>query len=181
MNNKAVFLDRDGVINIDRSYVYKVEEFDFMDGIFEFCRHAKKLGYKLVVVTNQSGIGRGYYSEDDFSKLTNWMKQRFLENGCELDAIYFCPHHPETAVAPYLTNCDCRKPAPGMLLKAIQDFALSPSESVMIGDNETDMQAAKAAGIGRKVLLDAEHLTTDKPKSSADESWPNLTVGLESF
>ena len=179
MSNKAVFLDRDGVINVDHSYVYRVEDFDFIEGIFEFCWHAKSLGYKLIVVTNQSGIGRGYYSEDDFSKLTDWMKQQFTVNQCEIDAVYFCPYHPEKALPPYLKNSDWRKPAPGMLLQAIQDFDLNANQSIMIGDRETDMQAAEAAGIGRKILLVDDQSNDDHNKSCADELWPNIASGLK--
>lgn len=178
MNSKAVFLDRDGVINVDRSYVYKVEDFEFIQDIFDFCRHAKTLGYKLIVVTNQSGIGRGYYSEDDFSKLTDWMKQQFVVNQCEIDAVYFCPYHPEKALPPYLKDSDWRKPAPGMLLQAIKDFDLDAKQSIMIGDRETDMQAAQAAGVGRKILLHEDQFNTDQHTSCADEFWPNMTVGL---
>lgn len=178
MSNKAVFLDRDGVINIDHSYVHKVEDFDFIEGIFEFCRYAKQLGYKLVVVTNQSGIGRGYFSEDDFSQLIDWMKQQFVANHCELDAVYFCPYHPEKALPPYLKHSDWRKPAPGMLLQAIQDFDLDPAESIMVGDNETDMQAAAAAGVGRKILL---NVNGDMQLTSADEVWQNLLDAVERF
>jgi D-glycero-D-manno-heptose 1,7-bisphosphate phosphatase len=178
MTNKAVFLDRDGVINIDHSYVYKVEDFDFMEGIFEFCRHAKRLGYKLVVVTNQSGIGRGYFSEDDFSNLTHWMKQQFAANQCEIDAVYYCPYHPEKALPQYLKDSDWRKPAPGMLLQAIQEFDLDPGESMMIGDRETDMQAAEAAGIGRKILLNTK---VNASSDIANEVWQSLIEGIERF
>ena len=111
MSNKAVFLDRDGVINIDHGYVHKIEEFDFMPGIFEFCQHAKRLGYKLILATNQSGIGRGYYSKNDFLKLADWMKAQFAENQCEIDGLYYSPYHPEKAQPPYLKKSDCRKPA----------------------------------------------------------------------
>jgi len=181
MNNKAVFLDRDGVINKDHGYVYKVENFDFVMGIFDFCRYVKRLGYKIIIVTNQSGIGRGYYTESNFSELTAWMKAQFAHNKCPIDAVYYCPHHPEKATAPYLQYCDCRKPAPGMLLKAIEDFDLAPSECVMIGDNETDMQAAKASGIGRKILLASGNQSANKIISSADEVWPALSMGLDGF
>jgi D-glycero-D-manno-heptose 1,7-bisphosphate phosphatase len=181
MSNKAVFLDRDGVINIDHGYVHKMEEFDFMPNILELCQHLKQLGYKLIVATNQSGIGRGYYTEDDFLKLSEWMKTQFAESQCPIDALYYSPFHPEKAKHPYLKNSECRKPAPGMLLQAIKDFDLEPSDCVMIGDNETDMQAAKAAGIGRSILLNAHSKDTNTANTDADEIWQALSEGLTKF
>lgn len=181
MSNKAVFLDRDGVINIDHGYVHKIEEFDFMPGIFELCQHVKRLGYKLIIATNQSGIGRGYYSENDFLKLTDWMKAQFVANQCEIDALYYSPYHPEKAKLPYLKKSDCRKPAPGMLLQAIKDFDLESSNCIMIGDNETDIQAAKAACIGRSVLLDTVNKSNNGADSDADEIWQALSEGLNKF
>jgi D-glycero-D-manno-heptose 1,7-bisphosphate phosphatase len=181
MSNKAVFLDRDGVINIDHGYVHKVEEFDFMPGIFELCKHLKQLDYKLIVATNQSGIGRGYYTEDDFLTLSEWMKQQFANHQCPIDALYCSPFHPEKAKGAYLKNSDCRKPAPGMLLQAIKDFDLKPSDCAMIGDNETDIQAAQAASIGRCILLDEENKSSNGVKSNADEVWHALSEGLSKF
>jgi D-glycero-D-manno-heptose 1,7-bisphosphate phosphatase len=142
----AVFLDRDGVINVDHGYVAKIADFTFMDGIFPVLRELAAKGYELVVVTNQSGIGRGYYSETDFELLTAWMVQRFREENIEIADVYHCPHAPEE-------NCKCRKPAPGMLLKAIKDHDFDPSASWMIGDKPGDMAAASAAGICHRVLL----------------------------
>ena len=139
-------LDRDG--KKDHSYVHKVEDFDFIEGIFEFCRYAKQLGYKLVVVTNQSGIGRGYFQRMIFSLQIGW---QFVVNHCELDAVYFCPYHPEI-LPPYLKNSDWRI-GPRDVAQAIQDFDLDPAESIMVGDNETDMQAAAAAELVEKSYL----------------------------
>ena len=178
MSNKAVFLDRDGVINIDHGYVHNVEEFDFMPNIFALCQHLKRLGYKLIIATNQSGIGRGYYTEGDFLKLSEWMKAQFAENQCPIDALYYSPFHPEKAKPPYLKNSECRKPAPGMLLQAIKDFDLEPGDCAMIGDNETDIQAAKAAGIGRSILLDTHSKDTSSVNTDADEIWQALSEGL---
>ena len=127
---KAAFLDRDGVINIDRAYVHKIEDFDWVPGALEAARALSDAGYLIVVVTNQSGIGRGYYGEADFARLTDWMKARFAEAGAPLAGVYFCPHHPEKANPPYRTDCLCRKPHPGMLLKAAADLAsTSPHRS----------------------------------------------------
>ena len=179
MSNKAVFLDRDGVINEDHAYIYKIEDFKFIDGVFDACRYFKQLGYKLIVVTNQSGIGRGYYTESDFAVLTDWMKAQFVENNCEIDALYYCPYHPEEALPPYRIQTDCRKPAPGMLNRGIKEFDLQPSECVMIGDKPTDIKAAEAAGIGRKILLSNHQSLSPEQMANADEIWQTLACGLQ--
>jgi len=145
--HKAVFLDRDGIINVDHGYVYRPQDMEFVPGIFELCTYFRQLGYQLVVVTNQSGIGRGYYSEADFHQLTDWMKQEFAHRNVPLDGVYFCPHHPESAEGDYLKDCDCRKPQPGMLLQAASDLKLDLSQCLMVGDKLSDMQAAQAAGV----------------------------------
>ncbi len=146
---KAIFLDRDGVINEDFGYVHKIENFHFIPGVFEALRHFKSLGYKLILVTNQSGIGRGYYSEEDFKKLTQWMQKRLEKEGVRLDAIYYCPHHPDT-------GCDCRKPQPGMIVRAIEEQDIDAVSSWMIGDKPSDIEAAKRAGIAHTILLNKE-------------------------
>ena len=178
MTNKAVFLDRDGVINKDHAYVYKIEDVEFVDGIFDVCYQFKQRGYKIIIVTNQSGIGRGYYSEQDFEILTKWMESQFIANGCAIDAVYFCPHHPTDAIEPYLLDCDCRKPKPGMFLKAIQDFALLPNACAMIGDKASDMFAAEAAGVGRKILLKSDQALSPKELGCSDEIWQSLDSTL---
>jgi D-glycero-D-manno-heptose 1,7-bisphosphate phosphatase len=150
---RAAFLDRDGVINVDRGYVSRREDFTFVPGVLEGARQLHELGYALVVVTNQSGIGRGLYSKDDFDTLTAWMKAEFTAAGAPLAGVYSCPHHPTDAIGPYLRACDCRKPAPGMLLTAAQELKLRLSASVMFGDKETDLEAARAAGVPLRVLL----------------------------
>jgi len=147
--NKAVFLDRDGVVNIDKSYLYKKEDFEFCDGIFKLLRHVQTLGYKLFVVTNQSGISRGYYSENDFQKLTTWMLDKFAKNGIKIEKVYHCPHLPED-------GCECRKPKPKMINDAIKEFNIEPKLSWMIGDKVSDIQAAKNAGIDNAILISAE-------------------------
>ena len=122
MSIKAAFLDRDGVINIDHAYVHRPEEFQFIDGALQACQRLVNAGYCLIVVTNQSGIGRGYYSEADFEKLCEWMKEQFAKAKAPITAIYYCPHHPTKALGAYRVTCNCRKPAPGMLLKAQVDY-----------------------------------------------------------
>lgn len=143
---KAFFLDRDGVINIDRGYVSRIQGFTFMDGIFPVLQDIASKGYALIVVTNQSGIGRGYYTQEDFRILTEWMVARFLEQGILIAGVYSCPHRPES-------RCTCRKPAPGLFFQAIQEHGIDPSLSWMIGDKPSDIVAAAAAGIENRVLL----------------------------
>jgi D-glycero-D-manno-heptose 1,7-bisphosphate phosphatase len=151
--NKAVFLDRDGVINKDNGYVHIVDDFEYIDGVFEACLALKKMGYLLVVVTNQSGIARGMYSEDDFHHLTEWMDWNFADKGVELDGIYYCPHHPEKGLGEYKQDCDCRKPKPGMLIDAAQFLKIDLSQSVMVGDKADDIRAARAAGLKTAILV----------------------------
>lgn len=146
---KAFFLDRDGVINVDLGYVSRIDDFTFMDGIFPVLRALSAKGYALIVVTNQSGIGRGYYTAEDFRVLTVWMLKRLADEGIEIDGVYSCPHSPEL-------NCDCRKPEPGMLLQAIREHGIDPAVSWMVGDKPSDLAAAESAGIRNRVLLGGE-------------------------
>ncbi len=125
MKKPALLLDRDGVINLDHGYVHTVENFEFIDGIFDVVVAANRRGYIVVVVTNQAGIGRGYYSEAQFNALTDWMKSRFTAHGGEIRAVYYCPHHPEHGDYKYRIHCKCRKPSPGMILTAKDDFVLT--------------------------------------------------------
>lgn len=146
--NKALFLDRDGVINHDSGYTANTENFKFIDGIFDVCRAARACGYLIIVVTNQAGIGRGYYSEEDFHVLTRWMSNRFEAEGAPLIDVIYCPYHPEHGVGIYKRNSFNRKPNPGMLLIASVKYKLDLMRSIMIGDNISDMQAASNAGVG---------------------------------
>lgn len=147
MKTKALFLDRDGVINIDKKYVYKIEDFEFCDGIFELCRYFLAKKYLLFIATNQSGIARGYYKESDFFKLCDYMLKEFTKQGIKIDKIYHCPH---------LEGCECRKPKAGMLLKAQDEFNLDMKNSIFIGDNLSDMQAGLNADIGTLILVNEE-------------------------
>ncbi len=147
--NKALFLDRDGVINVEKDYLYKIEDFEFIEGLFELCRHYKELGYLIFVVTNQSGISRGYYSEEDFNKLSSWMSKEFLKHSIKIEKVYHCPHHPDIS-----GECSCRKPSPGMLLKAANEFNISLLDSIIIGDKERDIEAGLNAGLREAYLFD---------------------------
>lgn len=148
----ALFLDRDGVINVDHAYVCKPEHFEFVDGIFDLCRAAGQLGYLIFVVTNQAGIGRGYYTEQDFLELTGWMCETFKARGAAIDKVYFCPSHPEYGIGQYKVDSPFRKPGPGMLLQAAEEFGVDLAGSVLVGDKETDIQAGIAAGVGCNLL-----------------------------
>ncbi|MDX9741454.1 MAG: D-glycero-beta-D-manno-heptose 1,7-bisphosphate 7-phosphatase [Gammaproteobacteria bacterium] len=161
---RALFLDRDGVINVEKDYVHRIEDFEFVDGIFELCREARGRGYELVVVTNQSGIGRGYYSEADFQALTAWMQDRFAGEGATIAAVYHCPYHPAAGVGEYRKDSFDRKPKPGMLLRAAEDLGLDLSASLMVGDRISDMQAASAAGVGCRILY-----RNDRSEAGAEE------------
>jgi D-glycero-D-manno-heptose 1,7-bisphosphate phosphatase len=150
--NKALFIDRDGVINIDKGHVYLARDFEFTKDIFEICNRYAMDGYLLIVITNQAGIAKGIYSEDDFLKLTEWMISRFLDNGIEIAKVYYCPHHPD-----FTGPCNCRKPEPGMILQAVKEFNLDIRQCVLIGDMESDLQAGRNAGIPESNLHLVSH------------------------
>ena len=150
MTIKTIFLDRDGVINKEINYLYKIEDFEFIDGVFDTCQHFKSLNYKIIITTNQSGISRGYYTEIDFQKLTNWMLGQFNINNIDILDVIHCPHLPSDL-------CDCRKPKPGMLLSAETKHNIDMENSWMIGDRENDIKAANNAGIMNTILVKSGH------------------------
>jgi len=150
---RALFLDRDGVINIDHAYVHRREDFEFIDGIFELCRTAVNLGFLVFVVTNQAGIGRGYYTTEQFHEITDWMCRRFLAEGVKIEKVYFCPYHAEHGLGEYRQESFFRKPNPGMILQAAQEYDLDLGASVLIGDKLSDMEAGIAAGVGRNIYF----------------------------
>lgn len=152
---RALFLDRDGVINVDHGYVHTVEKFEFIPGIFDLVRAANDNDYLVVVVTNQAGIGRGIYSEDQFNKLTKWMIECFRLNNSRIDRVYYCPFHPEHGLGIYKKDSKFRKPAPGMLLKAAVELKLDLTRSMLIGDKSSDILAAKSAGIHQRYLFNS--------------------------
>lgn len=152
----ALFLDRDGVINHDHGYVYKCEDFDFIEGVFDLARHAYKQNYKIVVITNQAGIARGYYTEEQFHQLTDWMCKQFLFAGAEIERVYFSPYHPTAGLGRYQKDDISRKPHPGMILQAKNDLLIDLTRSVLIGDKVSDIQAGIAAGVGTNLLFSSE-------------------------
>ncbi|MBE0491393.1 MAG: D-glycero-beta-D-manno-heptose 1,7-bisphosphate 7-phosphatase [Sulfurospirillum sp.] len=143
---KAIFLDRDGVINVDKEYIYKIEDFEFCHGTFETLKYFQNLGYLLFILTNQSGIARGYYDENDFEKLTSWMLLEFHKQGIAITKVYHCPHVPED-------NCACRKPNIAMFEFAKKEFDIDMKISWMLGDKLSDIKAGKNAGIINTIFI----------------------------
>jgi D-glycero-D-manno-heptose 1,7-bisphosphate phosphatase len=174
---RALFLDRDGVININHGYVHTRDQFDFVDGIFDACHKARQLGYLLIVVTNQAGIGRGYFSEQDFHALTDWMLEEFHRRNADISRVYFCPYHPEHGVGEYKRDAECRKPNPGMILAAARDFNLELSACLLVGDKPSDIEAGRRAGVGCNILYFPEGPASP---SSVDPVIDSLG-GLEPF
>ncbi|OOF34231.1 D-glycero-beta-D-manno-heptose 1,7-bisphosphate 7-phosphatase [Salinivibrio costicola] len=169
MRLPAIFIDRDGVVNVDHGYVASIDNFEYIDGVFEACRALKEKGYLLVLVTNQAGIARGYYSEEDFLQLTEWMDWNFADKGVDFDGIYYCPHHALDGIGEYQLDCDCRKPKPGMLLEAAEELDIDLSRSVMVGDKADDMKAAQAAGIETRFLVRSGKPITEEGMALATE------------
>ena len=150
MTIKTIFLDRDGVINKEINYLHKIEDFEFINGVFEACQYLESLNYKIIITTNQSGISRGYYTESDFQKITKWMLSQFNNNNIDILDVIHCPHLPSDF-------CDCRKPKPGMLLSAKTKHNIDMENSWMIGDKENDIKAANNAGIINTILVKSGH------------------------
>lgn len=165
---RALFLDRDGVINRDSGYTHRWEDFVFIDGIFDLSREACERGYRLVVVTNQAGIGRGLYTEEEFLSLTARMCQRFAEEGATIDKVYYDPTHPEHGIGEYRRDSPMRKPNPGMLFAAASEFGLSLPQSMLIGDKISDLQAGIAAKVGCNLLY--------RGAASVDEDAPAVRL-----
>ena len=163
---KTIFLDRDGVINKEINYLHKIDDFEFIDGIFDACLYFTNLGYKIIVITNQSGISRGLYSESDYKKLTEWMLGQFENKNIDILDIFHCPHEPNS-------TCNCRKPMPGMFLNAKTKHNIDMEKSWMIGDKEVDVTAANASGIHNTILVRSGH--------KIDQSLSNASFFLDSI
>ena len=156
MKNKALFLDRDGVINIEKNYVHQIKDFDFLEGIFELCRKFQSKGYLIFIVTNQAGIARGYYTLDDYNILTSWMLKEFEKHEIIISNVYHCPHHPD-----FNRKCLCRKPNTKMLTDAKNEFNLDFKKSILIGDKLSDIECGKNAGIGTNILIQPNNIPID--------------------
>ena len=147
---KTIFLDRDGIINREINYLHKIDDFEFTDGIFDACLYFLNLGYKIIIITNQSGISRGYFTESDYQKVTQWMLNQFKYKNISILDVFHCPHGPDS-------TCDCRKPNPGMFLQAKAKHNTNMTLSWMIGDKERDIIAANKAGINNTIMLKTDH------------------------
>lgn len=150
LNKKAIFLDRDGVINKEINYLHKINDFIFIDGVFDACRYFQDLGYSIFIITNQSGISRKLYKEEDYHILTKWMVNEFKNNNIDILDVFYCPHGPDS-------RCNCRKPKPGMLLEAQSTHNIDLSKSWLIGDREDDIKAAYFANIPNSILVRSGH------------------------
>ena len=166
MTLKTIFLDRDGVINKEVNYLYKIDDFEFINGIFDVCLYLQNLGYQIIIISNQSGIARGYYTERDYQLITQWMLNQFKEKGIQILDVFHCPHGPKS-------NCECRKPKPGMFLEAKIKHNIDMKYSWMIGDKEADVKAANASGIQNTILVRSGH--------KIDESNSNARFFLDSI
>lgn len=179
-------MDRDGVINIDHGYVHRPDDFEFIDGIFDLMRAACAKGYKLVIVTNQAGIGRGYYSEQQFHQLTDWMCNHLSKFDISIEKVYFSPFHPAEGLGPYKKDDISRKPRPGMIFQAQQDLDLDLKNSILIGDKLSDIQAGIAAGVGLNIIFSKMDCleSTDLPYvsiGSLQDAIPYLECARTSF
>jgi D-glycero-D-manno-heptose 1,7-bisphosphate phosphatase len=180
--HRAVFLDRDGVINVDHGYVHKVEDFRFVPGSDDAMRRLQAAGWRLVVVTNQSGLARGLYSKADYDRFTAHLQRELAAAGVSVDAVLHCPHLPDATVAAYRLQCDCRKPAPGMLLRAARDLRLDLAASVMVGDRLSDIEAGRTAGVGHNVLVRSGHAPEPgDAERAADAVYDNLAAFAEAW
>lgn len=158
MKKKAAFFDRDGVLNVDKAYLYQIEEFEWVTGAREAIKYLKGLGYLVIVVTNQSGVARGYYKEQDVHRLHDYMQSELEKIGTSVDAFYYCPHLPDAMIAEHAMDCMCRKPQPGMVIQAIQEWEIDPIQSFIIGDKQRDLEAGARAGVTRGFLYSSGDL-----------------------
>jgi D-glycero-D-manno-heptose 1,7-bisphosphate phosphatase len=170
----AAFIDRDGVINVERHHVFRVEDFEILPGVMQGLRALANRGYALVVVTNQAGIAKGLYGVDDYLRLTAHMCRLFKDDGIVLAGVYYCPHHPRGCLQTYAIRCACRKPEPGMLLKAAADHGLDLSRSVLVGDKVSDLAAGRAAGLRCTVLVESGHALPHDTSAYADHRCADL-------
>ena len=168
MLQRALFIDRDGIVNVDHGYVSQIHDFEFSDGIFDLMRLFRDAGFWLFIITNQSGIGRGYYTKETFHSLTEWMLERLLKEGISIKEVYYCPHTPDE-------KCYCRKPSTGMIEEALSTYPIDLKNSWMIGDKESDILLAENAGIGNSIYIG------EKTLQKATLSFPSVKACSKYF
>ncbi len=156
MKRKAIFLDRDGTINVEKDYLYKIEDFEFLPGVIDALRLLQSAGYLLIIITNQSGIARGYYKKEDFQKLNDWMLGELKKHGVDIAKVYYCPHHPTAKIEQYRIDCECRKPKLGMFRQAVRDFNLDLDSCYTIGDKIRDCAICENTGCHGFLIADNE-------------------------
>lgn len=174
MSRKAAFIDRDGVLNEERAFVHRIEDFAFVPGAVAALQALQAAGYALVVITNQSGIARGLYPEEQYLALTAHMREDLQASGVRLDAVEYCPHLADAPLERYRVDCDCRKPRPGMLKRAIAALDIEPAASFLVGDRLSDLEAGRAAGIGRCFLVRTGYPLPDEALARADGVYDDL-------
>ncbi len=170
----AVFFDRDGVLNHDQGYLYRPADFEWIPGAVEAVRHLNSLGFLVFVVTNQSGVARGYYSEDDVAGLHAWMNAELAKFGAHIDAFYYCPHLPDGTVQEYRRDCRCRKPLPGLILQAFDEWEIDKERAFLVGDRLSDVQAAEAAGIRGFMFPGGNLLDFVRTKLTESDTWQDV-------
>jgi len=181
MTRRAAFIDRDGVINEDREYVYRVEDFHFLPGAIEALRQLQAAGYLLVVITNQSGIARGFYTEEQYRALDTYMRDSLSAMGVTLDAVQYCPHLADAQVARYRLDCNCRKPRAGMILEAVRQLDIDSSCSILVGDRRADIEAGRAGGVGQCFLVRSGRPLSASDEGLADAVFENLAACVASL
>ena len=177
---RALFLDRDGVINVEKNYVYRIEDFELITGILDLCTCAQTSGFRIIIITNQAGIARGYYTVEDYEKLTAWMLELLTRHGIHISQVYFCPYHPTAGIGKYRQDSVDRKPKPGMILKGRDEFSLDLSQSVLVGDKDSDIQAGLSAGVGYNRLLSTASNVSDRKDYLCYRSIPEITAWFSS-
>lgn len=178
---KAVFLDRDGTINLDKGYFFRPEEFEFEEGAVEAIRRLNQAGYKVFVISNQAGIALGHFTEAQVDALHTWLQTELAKYEAHIDAFYYCPHHAKLGIGEYKTECECRKPAPGLLLRAAAEWNVDLAQSFMVGDHNSDVEAGRAAGV-QSIFVRTGHGWEEEPLVAADiRKAANLYEAVEAY